>query len=312
MIEPLTITTNQRRDPTRTTILRVQFMRDMDRRFRMLRGLIRRAIVDEDVFGLKDVVGVATLQRTPGRRRFAFRTSSEKVSAFMEWLRRQVENDILQVTNIQQVGQAVDAAWTNQYISDSYRRGVARARSQLRQAGFDVPSLVETGGIEASMSAPFHVDRLGLLFTRTFNELKGITDAMDQQISRVLSQGIADGLNPKTLAKQLNAVIRGGGADLGITDTLGRYISAERRAQILARTEIIRAHAEAQLQEFENWQVEGVTVEAEWITAGDNRVCEQCANLEGSVFTIEQAHGMLPLHPSCRCAWLPFKEGVTG
>jgi len=302
---------NNRRDPTRTTALRHAFASQMTKRFRHLRGLIWRAIVEEDVFGLlnpseQDI----TVLQTPGFRRFAFPRSSEKVSQFMAWLQQQVDGGILQVSQFTQVGQAVEAAWTNVYIQDSYRRGVARARSQLRRGGFEgIPTIEETGGIGVSMANPFHIDRVGLLYTRTFNELKGITDAMSQHISRVLSQGIADGLHPRTLARQLNGVIRGTGGDLGLRDALGRFIPAERRAIILARTEIVRAHSEAQLQEFANWGVENVHVKAEWITAGDNRVCNQCANLEGSVFTIEQARGMLPLHAQCRCAWLPWKTG---
>lgn len=298
---------NQRRDPTQTTTLRNSFTRAMRKRFAKIVSLIIKAIVTEDVFGLREQSSRITVMQTPGFRRFAFHTSAEKVALFMDWLRREVENEVLQVTTIQQVGSSVNAAWTNTFIQDSYRRGVARARSQMIREGFEVPSLQATGGITASMNMPFHVDRLGLLYTRVFGDLKGITDAMDSQISRVLTQGIADGLNPRTLARHLRAVIEGGGADLGITDTLGRYIPARRRAVMLARTEIIRAHAEAQLQEFRNWRVEGVTVKAEWITAGDNRVCQQCADLQNSVFTIEQASGMIPLHPSCRCAWVPHR-----
>ena len=299
------------RDPSRTTSLRNAFVREMIKRFRHLRGLIRKAIVEEDVFGLREGSGFKiTVLQTPGRRRFAFPRSADKVSAFMEWLNRQVQQDILQVAQITQVGTGVEAAWTNQFIQDSYRRGVVRARSQLTKGGFNVPPLSETGGILASMSTPFHIDRLGLLFTRTFNELRGITAAMDQQISRVLAQGIAYGLNPNTIARNLNHMISGKGGTLALTDTLGRFIPAERRARILARTEIIRAHAEAQLQEFQNWGVEGVNVKAEWITAGDNRVCAQCAGLEGSIFTLEQAQGMLPLHAQCRCAWVPFNPDL--
>lgn len=289
------------RDPTRTTSLRAEFVSQMDRRFRHLRGLIRIAIVVEDVFGLKDPVTITILQ-TPGRRRFAFPRSADKVSAFMDWLQRQIDFGILEVTQLQQIGSGVEAAWTNKFINDSYRRGVIRARSQLVRGGFDVPPLSETGGIGAAMNNPIHLDRVGLLFTRTFNELKGITDAMAQQISRVLAQGLADGLSPAVLARQLTAVI---GSGLGLTDTLGRFIPAQRRARILARTEIIRAHAEATLQEFRNWGVVGVTVEVEFATAGDNRVCQQCANLEGSIFTIEQASGIIPVHAQCRCAWIP-------
>lgn len=298
------LTINANRDPSQTTALRNAFARQMIRRFRKLRGLIRMAIVAEDVFGLQNNP-LQTFQ-TPGRRAFAFPRSADKVSAFMEWIRLQIQNDILQVAQMVQVGRSVDAAWTNLFIEDSYRRGVLRARAQMVQGGFDVPSMDATGGIAVGMQNTFHVDRLGLLYTRTFNELKGITDAMDQMLSRVLAQGMADGLGPRTIAKQLTAVIRGTGGDLALTDALGRFMPAERRAQILARTEIIRAHAEAQLQEFENWGVVEVNVKAEWITAGDNRVCPECADLEGSIFTIEVARGMIPLHAQCRCAWIPF------
>lgn len=301
------------RDPTQTTTLRNAFVRQMRKRFQKIRGLIIKAIVTEDVFGLREV---RTFQ-TPGFRRFAFPRSADKVAAFMNWLQEQVDNYILQVTQIQQVGRAVESAWTNQFILDSYSRGVQRARYQLRQAGFDVPPLELTGGIGAALQQPFHVDRVGLLYTRTFNELRGITSAMDQQISRILSQGIADGRSPGVLARMLNYAISRKGSTLGLpisyinprTGRLVEYFMApERRAEILARTETIRAHAEAQLQEYDNWGVEGVTVKAEWITAGDNRVCNQCASLEGSVFTLEEARGMLPLHAQCRCAWVPFRE----
>ena len=303
---------NVNRDPTRTTALRNAFAREMKRRFRHLRGLIRKAIVEEDVFGLTgNTIQQITFLQTPGRRAFDFPRSNQKVRAFMSWLAQQVLNGILSTSlgrgNIIQVGVGIESAWTDVFILDSYRRGVIRARSQLIVGGFDVPPLSATGGIEASMASLFHIDRVGLLFTRTFNELKGITNAMDQIISRILAQGIADGLNPRTLAKNINHVISGRGGTLAIRDSLGRFISAERRAVILARTEIIRAYSEATLQEFENWKVEGVRVKAEWITAGDERVCPDCAGLEGSIFTIEEAQGMLPLHAQCRCAWIPTK-----
>jgi hypothetical protein len=73
----------------------------------------------------------------------------------------------------------------------------------------------------------------------------------------------------------------------------------------LARTEIIHAHAEGQLDAFELLKVEGVQVLAEWSTAGDEIVCELCSDLEGVVMTIKEARGSLPRHPNCRCAWVP-------
>jgi len=305
---PTIYATTEGRDPSRTTTLRNVFAGKMRKRFRNLRGVIREAIVTQDCFGLQE--GIATQQMTaPGRRAFDFPRSSQKVSAFMGWLQQQQRNGILEVTDATQVGNSVDSAWHNKYINDSYKRGVQRARGQMREQGMHVPTMENTGGIEATMQAPIHVDRVGLLYTRTYEELKGITQAMDQQISRVLAQGLADGDNPRLIARKLNSVINGAGqGDLGITDALGRRIPPERRATILARTEVIRAHAEGQLSEFENWGAEGVSAKAEWVTSGDQRVCPECASLESSVYTIKQARGMIPLHPQCRCIWIPVNQ----
>lgn len=314
-----------RRDPTRTTALRNAFVRDMNRRFTELTRAVTKAIVTEDVFGLlSGPTSTATVTflklTTPGKKRFAFPRDSRKVSAFMDWFNRQVNAGILDVREIRQVGESIEAAWTNKYINDSYKRGLARSRYQLTHGGFDVPALAETGGVGVSMMAPFHIDRVGLLYTRTFNELRGITAAMDQQISRLLAEGLVEGLHPKTLSRMLNHAISGKGSTLGLPisyinprtgSRVNYYMPAQRRAQILARTEVIRAHSEAQLQEFKNWGVEGVGVKAEWMTAGDERVCPDCGALEGSRFTLEQAQGMLPLHPQCRCAWIPYDTGET-
>jgi SPP1 gp7 family putative phage head morphogenesis protein len=299
----------QQYDPTRTTTLRNTFARKMRKRFRNLRGVIRQAIIEQDCFGMQSDI-ITQQMAGPGYKAFNFPRSADKVEGFIAWLQQQQQRGILEITGRTQVGAAADAAWTNQYITDSYKRGVHRARYELRAAGYDVPELESTGGVQASLEAPVHADRLGLLWTRAFNELRGITEAMDQQISRVLAQGIADGDHPRLLARKINAVINGmRGAELGLTDTLGRWIPAERRAIILARTEIIRAHAEATLNEFDTWRMEGVRLQAEWMTAGDRRVCPRCetAALDGP-YTIEQARGMIPLHPQCRCTWLPLKK----
>lgn len=297
-----------RYDPTHTTILRNNFARNMKRRFAELAMVVRKAVVDEDVFGLKPKTH--TLQMTtPGNEAFAFRRDAAKIEEFMAWLKIQVDRGILDVRTFQQVGTGIEGAWTNLYIADSYKRGLQRARSELKKAGYDVPSIEDTGGIDVAMRNIFHVDRLGVLFTRVFSDLKGVTAAMESQIARVLAQGIADGDGMMLLARKLVATINGTGmGELGITDTLGRFIPAARRAEMIARTEIIRSFTQAQLQEFRNWGVEGVDVLAEFHTAGDDRVCEICASLEGRVYTLDEANDLIPRHVQCRCIFLPHVE----
>jgi SPP1 gp7 family putative phage head morphogenesis protein len=293
-------------DPTRTTVLRNNFARDMKRRFTELAIVVKKTVYDNDCFSFKPKVNI--FQMTPAQpRAFAFPRSAEKVDAFMKWLRKQVDAGIIQVGEGQQYGTAIETAWFNLYILDSYKRGVIRARDEMRKSGMDIPSIEASGGINMVLaSSVFHMDRVGLIYSRVFNDLKGITAAMDMQISRILAQGIVDGDGPALLARKLVATINGSGmGDLAITDSLGRFIPAMRRAMMLARTEIIRVFAEATLTEYRNWGVLGISAEVEFRDAGDDRVCEICSSLHGRIYTLDEAEGVIPVHPDCRCCWIP-------
>ncbi len=142
------------------------------------------------------------------------------------------------------------------------------------------------------MALPETREKVELLAGRTFDELENVTDDMANKLSRVLSDGLVQGKNPREIG-------------LDIADEID---VSENRAQVIARTEIIRAHAEGQLEAFEKLGVDEVGVDVEWSTAGDLRVCPECAELEGTVYSIEDAHGLIPYHPQCRCSFLPHME----
>jgi SPP1 gp7 family putative phage head morphogenesis protein len=294
----------------------------MNSRFDALTVMIKKVIVDMDVFGLGVVDYASPPLENPGRRAFAFPRVDQKVNAFMEWLRQQEERGLLETAYFHRIGPSVEEAWTNLYIYDSYKRGVIRARQELKKSGYNIPTVDESGGIDAILGTPFHIDRVGLIFTRAFEQLRGITSQMDTVISSVLGQGMADGDSAAVLARKLIAVINGSGlGELGleisyINPRTGRLVSywmpAKQRAQILARTEIIRAHHMANIQEYKNWAAEGVTVIAEWGTAGDARVCEYCAGLDGKRFSLKEIEHMIPVHPQCRCIAIPIEVDKKG
>ena len=296
----ITIYSVNRADPTHTTMLREAFAKDMNRKFRELTTVIAKTIIEKDCFGLQEL---STLQMTPsGYRQFAFPLDAEKVEAFMTWLQDQVDKGIINVSEIPGLGGS-KYAWTNMYISDSYKRGIIRARMELRRKGMNIPDT----DVELIMGTPFHLDRVGLLFIRTFTELKNITEAMSNQISKVLAQGMVDGDGPRLIARKLVSTINGTGVgELGITDTLGRFIPAKRRAEMLARTEIIRAHHIATIQEYRSWGIAGVEVMAEFVNAGDDRVCPICSSLQGKLYTLDEAEGLIPVHVNCRCCTIPL------
>lgn len=271
-----------RKDPTHTLTLRRAFEADFNRRFRELKKLIRETIVKDDAFGLK------VNATSAGAGAFAFARSGDKVQLFMDWLRDAQDELLFEVRRGTRVGTAGNMLWSDIYIESAYQRGLAQSINRMRGAGADISDR----WLDSAFYRPIHADQVGLIFTRTYNDLVGITEAMDQQISRVLAQGMAQGLDGITLAKQLEDRV----------DKIGRT-----RARTLARTEIVSAHAEASLNGYEEAQVAGVELEAEFSTSGDEAVCQICKALaDNGPYTIQQARGLIPAHPNCRCAWIPI------
>lgn len=267
----------ERFDPTRTTGLRRQFLADVRRRFKRLKALIWEAIVTEDGFGLKTQA-----------RRFAFPRSDQKIDAFMDWLREQQDAEILSITRGRRLGGT--ERWSDVYIESAYQSGLARATGALDAAG------LKPDPVDVAFFKPIHADRSALAFTRTFSELQGITAAMDQEISRALALGLAEGQSMTRIALDIQDRV----------DAIGLS-----RAERLARTETIRAHAEATLNTFADAGLDEVTAEVEFLTAGDDRVCPQCEALSGRIFSIDEARNIIPVHPNCRCAWAPVVRPPT-
>lgn len=67
------------------------------------------------------------------------------------------------------------------------------------------------------------------------------------------------------------------------------------RALMIARTETVAASNEGALQRYE---ADGLD-EVEWLTAKDDRLCEECEPYDGEIFSTAESHGMMPAHPNC-------------
>lgn len=227
--------------------------------------------------------------------RWRFLTDDAKLEAYRTWLKGQTDAGILGVDP-----QNANAPWTQQYISSAYSKGLARAYTDAHAAKIAVDkdlSFVEGGKaafLQTAFGGPIGQTKLKLLSTRAYSQLQGVTAAMDQEMSRILAQGIADGKGPRVLARELTKSIDG---------------IEKKRALTIARTEIIHAHAEGQLDSFEAMGIDDVSVMAEWSTAQDSKVCPMCQPMEGVILTIKEARGMIPRHPNCRCAWIPAGVG---
>lgn len=276
-----------KRDPSRTTRLRTAFIREIARRFRDLKNDVLQLVVTDDVFGLKDSPVVMDAGSV-GRQAWRFLTSDKKLKSFHSWLNKQIDKRLY----------AVDGSgkpWTSKYIDSAYKQGIMRAYIQSKptqEMKHKIGFFGETKEqfLRKSFAAPERTAKAELLATRAFEDLKDISSTMANRMGRVLSDSIIRGDNPLTIGRRMAREIEG---------------LSKTRATTIARTEIIHAHAEGQLDTFQEFEIQGVGVEAEWLTAGDELVCPECEALEGRVFTIEEARGLLPRHPNCRCAWVP-------
>lgn len=260
-------------DPTRTTSLRQRFVAELVRRFKFIINEITQVVEKENGFGLVTNEG-----------RFQFTSDVQKRDAFMRWLRDMERKKILELSDGAPMQTIVDKAWTNKYIQSAYQKGIANAGAALRGGGARVSNTWMT----EAFNRPIHADRVATIYLRTYRDLDGITKEMDRRISSTLALGLAEGRGPREVARLLRREVEA----IGIT-----------RARTLARTEIVAAHADANLTSFQEAGIEGVEVEAEWSTAADP--CPICEELAGKTYSIEEARGMLPAHPNCRCAWTP-------
>jgi SPP1 gp7 family putative phage head morphogenesis protein len=290
----------KRIDPTGTLTLRGKFEQNLVGRFNRLKTLINQSIVQNDAFGLKaqrigDSLPVSIIMDAEVLpvRAFSFERPADKVDRFMSWLSQAQNDGILEVQQGATMSSAARASWMNTYIDSAYSKGVRDAVGKMRKGG---ASIAESW-TQQSFFRPIHADRLGLIYTRAYSDLDGITKTMDQQISRILAQGIGEGRGPAEIARQINERVE----KIGIT-----------RARALARTEIVSAHAEASINAYEEATIEGLEIEAEYTTAGDNAVCPECEALQGKIFTISEARGLIPRHVNCRCAVSPIVVNGTG
>lgn len=283
-------------DPTFTLTLRNAFVSGMNKRWKTIARQVTQLVYTDDFFGLNERLQVNNIPN-----------AQANIDSFVAWLKRAEANQF-------------QKPWVDQFIQTAYDKGIKRARAEMRKAGVEIgsaeQSLQELLGDSNLTRLPYHVDALGTLYARTFASLEGITAEVNTRIVQILSEGLVAGQSPRRLAQLINSALVESKVDIGLkisyTTKTGKdvtyFMSGRRRAEILARTEVIRAHHVATINEYKRWGVQGVKVLAELVTAGDARVCPSCASLQGTVWLLDDIMTLIPVHPQCRCIALPYFE----
>lgn len=302
-------------DPTDD--LREDFLTEMRRRFRRLRGQVRRwAGYEEDLFGLgEDTSPPATDDELPedAPQVYRFQSDREQAAAFAVWFLSRLRGVVLEPTDRRAVRNGEH--WTASHSRAAFARGWRQARNRLRQKGVAVGSLPSDDGdavIEGVFSLPAPRRALRELYLRTYRNLESVAGReAAQQVRATLLDALDEGVNPREAARRLTDEVESIQKD---------------RAETLARTETVNAYTESTIQRYRRAGVDTVQ-HGEWSDADDSRVCPICERLDGReipMATIDEATFTFepddhepdslageyalkpPAHPNGRCVLLPI------
>lgn len=232
-----------KRDPTQTKTLRESYRRDLMRLFRSYR---RDALI--------------ALKRSEDQ------TTRMMAAADIDLIRL---DEVLRSLGAALVTKGIHI--TRDHVLQNYTAGTVFGTKQLNRIGIE--AVIGVG--------PADWRAMDALKVRNLSALRGVTNEMNKQIIRELSDGISLGESMPKLAKRLTDRVD----HIGMT-----------RATTIARTETL--HAFNQGAELRYAQAGIDTLE--WLSAHDPpRVCEECLALDGTTFKIKSNHPRPPIHPNC-------------
>ncbi|MEW2738082.1 phage minor head protein [Providencia rettgeri] len=186
----------------------------------------------------------------------------------------------------------------NEYVSTAYERGTAQEYANLAQQS-TAYAATQQSVATVLLSEPYQL-RMALVRARVFEEMKGLSAQVKADMARILTDGIARGLNPREVARNLN-------------EQSGIEI---RRANRVARTEITTALRRARMDEADeasevlNLETRQVHISALSPTTRPNH-----ASRHGKIFTTDEQRDWWAVDGNsinCKCSTVTIltdKEG---
>lgn len=308
------------RDPTRSVKVRSAWRSAGLSRLKSLSAIVRTAIIDNDILGLAST--------SPASLVFASGSAGSVLDAWSSWF-----ND-----KAYEVFVGRDGRWVAPYVSAAYDLGI---RTAQREVAPRIVSGIDTGRADVFTSLAANelagiTDTLVQQVTRLVADAlvkrtppaalyRAITDRMaaiavvrmkatvnvltvrvfnEAKLDAYRSAGISSvGIDPESLPRlrgRDRAVLTARFADAKKRST--KKGSAKKTAKKTVKvTKKKRRKSKRQVEAEEEQEI------VEVLTAGDNDVCEDCEDIsEAGPYDIDTAQGIIPAHPNCRCAFVPF------
>lgn len=233
-----------------------------------------------------------------------FLTSDRKLEEFKKWVRIQLGISMGE-------SEPQEDFWLKRYINETYQKAVARAYDGHKplpptRLSKEAGAAYQAGGraefLRKAFWHPVSSSRVKALASQTMEEMKGLSEEAARKLTVELANGMIAGESPYKVGARLNRVIDG----------------ISNKGVAIAATRTVAAHNEGFLDSLELMGFKNVKVAVEWSTSGlgttkkgNPSPCKLCAPLNGIVLTVEEAHGLLPRHPHCKCTFRPANVGES-
>lgn len=161
---------------------------------------------------------------------YSYDISTERYESINSFIERLLYGELLESIN----GQRPQNWFYQSYLSSAYNDAIrdtiqsSKNMADPNVVGNEISMMIRQ--LDADAFNPQQVQSLGLVYSRVFNEMKGLTDSMKVDLSETLTRGMASGLGIRDITQN-------------IAKRVGVGFS---RAQRISRTEILGAYRTAQ------------------------------------------------------------------
>lgn len=246
------------------------------------------------------------------------RATSQSTSAAMQ--------TAIEASHVGELGQAFrDTAETN--IRASYLRGAREGERGLRQA--EIRIRFDAMNPHAAQFAR----------TQSSELITQINESQREAVRNLIETSVSNGRTVQDIARDIRNVVglrddqatalmnyreritqRGKFTVDQIEAKVSRYADAllKQRGELIARTEVLHAANQGQLETWMEAQRQGVLgneYRKKWVLTPDELLCPECEAMDGEVVEFDQEFDnhqgetamVPPLHPNCRCSMVLVK-----
>jgi len=279
-------------------------------------------ILEELRDSMKDVVKKSikrTFTNTRRLKRLNERKLIPKVNEFMKYMRKQLQKGLTRVRARKPETFTEQLADWDAIIEEGKRILKPELLKILAEGG---KAVVERKIIKQELEPRFDILGVPAVKWAEKHTAKLVTEVIEetkQAIRQEIKAGVDYGKSIQKIAKELRPIVgltsKQAGAvakyrllleeqalpEQRIVSLVERYANKLHRfrTQMIARTETASALSEGTLQGFGQIGIKRVQGVA------DEEACEYCLeNIDGKIYTLDEASGLIPAHPQCECCWV--------